>query len=232
MWDQFSFFGMRALLVLYMTKHLLMAQSKASWIYGVYAATFYLTPVFGGIITDRWLTRRASVILGGVIMAHTFPSVIKEGLAMAGLPMGLLRVLLEETEFEAGFYVKAALSAQAIRQLNCTKALARNCAQQIQIQLALCKVPRIDHEPRICPIGATNDRPRVFQIRQPQDRNELEVDKYARCSDAIAKSGEPFHQHFLRHVANFKAREGKDRLYLQSLAHGEAIVGADIESRA
>ena len=69
MWDQFSFFGMRALLVLYMTKHLLIAQQKASWIYGLYAAFVYLTPLFGGAITDRWLSRRTSVVLGGLIMA-------------------------------------------------------------------------------------------------------------------------------------------------------------------
>ena len=58
MWDQFSFYGMRALLVLYMTKHLMIAQQKASWIYGIYAALVYLTPIFGGIITDRWLGKR------------------------------------------------------------------------------------------------------------------------------------------------------------------------------
>lgn len=69
MWDQFSFFGMRALLVLYMTKHLLIAQQKASWIYGIYAALVYLTPIFGGIITDRWLGRRSSVLIGALIMA-------------------------------------------------------------------------------------------------------------------------------------------------------------------
>ena len=69
MWDQFSFFGMRALLVLYMTKHLMLAQERASWIYGIYAAMFYFTPIFGGIITDRWLGRRSSVIAGGLIMA-------------------------------------------------------------------------------------------------------------------------------------------------------------------
>jgi proton-dependent oligopeptide transporter, POT family len=69
MWDQFSFFGMRALLVLYMTKHLSLAQAEASWIYGIYAATVYLTPLFGGMITDRWLTRRTAVQLGGGIMA-------------------------------------------------------------------------------------------------------------------------------------------------------------------
>jgi len=69
MWDQFSFFGMRALLVLYMTKHLAMSQRDASWIYGGYAATVYLTPIFGGIITDRWLSRRSAVLTGGLIMA-------------------------------------------------------------------------------------------------------------------------------------------------------------------
>lgn len=69
MWDQFSFFGMRALLVLYMTKHLMIAQQKASWIYAFYGALVYFTPIFGGVITDRWLGRRASVVIGGLIMA-------------------------------------------------------------------------------------------------------------------------------------------------------------------
>jgi proton-dependent oligopeptide transporter, POT family len=69
MWDQFSFYGMRALLVLYMTKHLMMPQSKASWVYGVYAAFVYLTPMFGGIVSDRWLTRRTAIITGGLVMA-------------------------------------------------------------------------------------------------------------------------------------------------------------------
>lgn len=69
MWDQFSFFGMRALLVLYMTKQLGVGQARASWIYGGYAALVYLTPIFGGIVTDRWLSRRTAVIVGGTIMA-------------------------------------------------------------------------------------------------------------------------------------------------------------------
>jgi POT family proton-dependent oligopeptide transporter len=69
MWDQFSFFGMRALLVLYMVHHLHIAQQKASWIYAFYAMLIYFTPIIGGIITDRWLGRRASVVIGGLIMA-------------------------------------------------------------------------------------------------------------------------------------------------------------------
>jgi POT family proton-dependent oligopeptide transporter len=69
MWEQFSFYGMRALLVYYMTKQLLIGQEKASIIYGAYAAVAYLTPIFGGVIADRWLGKRRAVILGGSIMA-------------------------------------------------------------------------------------------------------------------------------------------------------------------
>lgn len=69
MWVQFSFYGMRALLVLYMTKQLMIDQQKASWIYGVYAASVYATPIAGGIITDRWLGQRNAVIFGGAVMA-------------------------------------------------------------------------------------------------------------------------------------------------------------------
>jgi POT family proton-dependent oligopeptide transporter len=85
MWDQFSFFGMRALLVLYMTKQLAIGQAQASWIYGGYAALVYLTPVFGGVITDRWLRRRTAVIVGGTIMAAGHFMMASESLLLAAL---------------------------------------------------------------------------------------------------------------------------------------------------
>src|SRR5204862_3887229 len=69
MWEQFSFFGMRALLVYYMMKQLLLGQEAASLIYGVYSAFVYFTPIVGGVISDRWLGRRNSVLIGGSIMA-------------------------------------------------------------------------------------------------------------------------------------------------------------------
>ena len=69
MWEIFSYYGMRALLVYYMTKQLLIGQEKASLIYGVYTAMAYFTPIFGGIIADRWLGKRRAVIIGGSIMA-------------------------------------------------------------------------------------------------------------------------------------------------------------------
>ena len=69
MWEMFSFFGMRAILVYYMTKHLNMGQEYASLVYGGYAAFVYFTPVFGGMVADRWLGKRNSVVIGAVAMA-------------------------------------------------------------------------------------------------------------------------------------------------------------------
>ena len=69
MWEKFSYFGMRALLVYYMVKALAMPQSQASWIYGSYTAFAYFTPIIGGLIADRYLGRRTAVILGGSVMA-------------------------------------------------------------------------------------------------------------------------------------------------------------------
>ncbi len=69
MWEKFSFFGMRALQVYYMTKALHFDQARASLVYGTYAACVYLTPVAGGMISDRWLGRRRAVVLGGLLMA-------------------------------------------------------------------------------------------------------------------------------------------------------------------
>jgi proton-dependent oligopeptide transporter, POT family len=69
MWEQFSYFGMRALLVYYMTTTLLFEQEKASSIYGFYTAFAYFTPIIGGTIADRWLGKRRAVIIGASVMA-------------------------------------------------------------------------------------------------------------------------------------------------------------------
>ena len=95
MWERFSYYGMRALLVMYMTKYLLFDPSRAaevlgykslegilvglfgpmniqqmsSQIYGLYTGFVYLTPFFGGILADRLLGQYRTVYLGGVLMA-------------------------------------------------------------------------------------------------------------------------------------------------------------------
>src|SRR4051812_18551129 len=69
MWEQFSYFGMRALLVYYMTTTMLFDQEKSSSIYGFYTAFAYFTPIVGGVIADRWLGKKAAVIIGASVMA-------------------------------------------------------------------------------------------------------------------------------------------------------------------
>jgi len=69
MWERFSYYGMRALLVLYLTKHWLFVDSKATVIYGAYGALVYITPVLGGIMADRWLGQRKAVLFGGILLA-------------------------------------------------------------------------------------------------------------------------------------------------------------------
>lgn len=69
MWERFSYYGMRAILIYYMMKYLMFAQDKASTIYGLYTGLIFLTPIFGGMLADRWLGQRKAVILGGIIMA-------------------------------------------------------------------------------------------------------------------------------------------------------------------
>ena len=94
MWERFSYYGMRALLVLYMTKYLLLpghaagvvglagvksslaaifgpldVQPLSSQIYGFYTALVYLTPIFGGLLADRVLGQRRTVVIGAILMA-------------------------------------------------------------------------------------------------------------------------------------------------------------------
>jgi POT family proton-dependent oligopeptide transporter len=65
----FSFIGMRALLVYYVTRQLAIRQEYASLIYGAYAALVYFTPLVGGVVADRWLGRHRAVVIGGATMA-------------------------------------------------------------------------------------------------------------------------------------------------------------------
>lgn len=69
MWERFSYYGMRAIFVLYMTKMLLMPDDQASNIYGSYTGLVYLTPLLGGYLSDRFLGNRRSIEIGGLLMA-------------------------------------------------------------------------------------------------------------------------------------------------------------------
>jgi amino acid/peptide transporter len=77
MWERFSFYGMRVLLVQFLTAEILLGDPKGGWgwtseqaasLYGTYAMLLYLTPVLGGIIADKYLGARRAVIVGSIIM--------------------------------------------------------------------------------------------------------------------------------------------------------------------
>ena len=70
MWERFSYYGMRALLVFYCMEGFLKAsEGQAKSIYGAYTALVYMTPFFGGLLADKYIGARMSVIFGGTLMA-------------------------------------------------------------------------------------------------------------------------------------------------------------------
>ena len=94
MWEQFSYYGMRALLVYYMTKELLLGQGQSSFIYGTYTACAYFTPIVGGVLADRFLGKRRAIIIGASVMAlghfmMTFAPLFYVALATIALGNGL-----------------------------------------------------------------------------------------------------------------------------------------------
>lgn len=69
MWERFNFYGMRALLTLFLVNSLLMKEEDASLIYGGFLGLCYLTPMLGGFVADRFLGNRNCILLGGSMMA-------------------------------------------------------------------------------------------------------------------------------------------------------------------
>lgn len=69
MWERFSYYGMRALLILYLTKFWLFQDGKANLIYGAYTSLAYITPVLGGYLADRWWGQRKAVLFGAISLA-------------------------------------------------------------------------------------------------------------------------------------------------------------------
>jgi POT family proton-dependent oligopeptide transporter len=103
MWERFSYYGMRAFLILYMTTPVLagglgMADSDATSIYGTYTGSAWGASILGGIIGDRWLGQYRSVLIGGVVimLGHfslVFPQMpfFYAGLALIVIGTGLLK---------------------------------------------------------------------------------------------------------------------------------------------
>ncbi|HNM52150.1 MAG TPA: oligopeptide:H+ symporter, partial [Candidatus Obscuribacter sp.] len=103
LWERFSYYGMRAILVLYMTASLAngglgFSVEKSSEIYGNYTASVYLVSIFGGLLADHFLGPRRAILIGGIIIAlghftMAFPSTYAffTGLVLIVMGTGFLK---------------------------------------------------------------------------------------------------------------------------------------------
>src|SRR5207237_3979891 len=69
MWERFGYYGMRAILTLYLVNHFLFSDTTSTGIYGGFTALVYLTPLIGGYLADQYLGSKRSVKFGAIIMA-------------------------------------------------------------------------------------------------------------------------------------------------------------------
>ena len=87
MWERFSYYGMRAILVYYLTKQMGYQRSDALAMYGLYTALVYITPILGGWLADKYLGLRQAAVIGGVVMmlghfAMAVPSMLHVALGL------------------------------------------------------------------------------------------------------------------------------------------------------
>ena len=101
MWERFSYYGMRAILVLYLTKHFLFAEEPAYAIYGAYTSLVYITPIIGGYIADRYLGARKAVLAGGILITigHLLIAAVEapegvQGRALSGFYLALAFIIV------------------------------------------------------------------------------------------------------------------------------------------
>src|SRR5262249_32263452 len=69
MWERFGYYGMRAILTIYLLRHFLFEQGEAGVIYGAYTSLVYMTPILGGYLADKYLGSRNAVKFGALLMA-------------------------------------------------------------------------------------------------------------------------------------------------------------------
>jgi proton-dependent oligopeptide transporter, POT family len=101
MWERFSYYGMRALLILYLTKHFLFGDQEGALIYGSYASLVYAMPVIGGLIADRYLGFRKAITFGAILLVCGHFGMAFEG------PVASTVVLDGQTEVQRdGFYTQ------------------------------------------------------------------------------------------------------------------------------
>jgi POT family proton-dependent oligopeptide transporter len=99
MWERFSYYGMRAILVLYLVNVLRWDAPRAASLYGTYTMAVYLTPLVGGYLADRWIGTRRSLVIGGVIISAGHFTLALPG--MASFYAGLVLIVVGTGFFKA-----------------------------------------------------------------------------------------------------------------------------------
>ena len=98
MWERFSFYGMRVLLIQFLTAQVIFGSEFSGWgwsaeqagaLYGTYAMLLYLTPILGGVIADKYIGSRWAVIIGAIIMTLGHASMAAEGFSKIWFFIGL-----------------------------------------------------------------------------------------------------------------------------------------------
>ena len=108
MWERFSFYGMRGLLIYYLTKQFLFTDDQASSQYAAYMTLIYLLPLIGGLVADRWIGTRRAAIFGGVLLVLGHFGMAFEGkpaeqtLSYAGHSYDFVRHAMEEPKLKVG----------------------------------------------------------------------------------------------------------------------------------
>jgi len=94
MWERFSYYGMRSLLVLYLISDQGWADDRAFSLYGTYTSLVYVTPLIGGWLADRLLGTQRSLVIGGLIIALGHFSLAFSGLGMETFYWGLAFIII------------------------------------------------------------------------------------------------------------------------------------------
>ena len=92
MWERFSYYGMRALLVLYLVNALKWDTARAANLYGTYTMLVFLTPVIGGYLADRFIGTRRSLVIGSIVISLGHFSLAFPGMTMFYLGLALIIV--------------------------------------------------------------------------------------------------------------------------------------------
>jgi len=111
MWERFSYYGMRGLLIFYLVQHWMFSESEAGLIYGAYTALVYITPVIGGYLADRYLGQRKAVAFGALLLTfgHFLMAFEGEGAGQADPTINVFWAALAFIIVGAGF-LKANIS--------------------------------------------------------------------------------------------------------------------------